>query len=226
MQQKLHRPAAREVVLTTNAPWEGNTSAYYTVFRDGPLFRMYYRGSHWDTKTRKATHREVTCYAESKDGIHWTKPELGQFEFAGSRANNIVLDGIGTHCFAAFRDDNPDCPPEARYKGISRGRPAGKKGLFLFHSPDGLRWSLTRKEPVITEGAFDSQNLAFWDAHRGNYREYHRTFVNGIRAIMTATSNDYVNWTKPTLLTYQEDLSPQHLYTNAVQTYPLSLIHI
>ena len=218
--QKLHRPAAREVVLTTNAPWEGNTSAYYTVFRDGELFRMYYRGSHWDTKTRKATHREVTCYAESRDGIHWTKPALGQFEFAGSRANNIVLDGIGTHCFAAFRDDNPDCPAEARYKGISRGRPAGKKGLFLFHSPDGLRWSLTRKEPVITEGAFDSQNLAFWDAHRGHYREYHRTFVKGIRAIMTATSTDYVNWTKPTLLTYQEGLSPQHLYTNAVQTYP------
>ena len=28
---------------------------------------MYYRGSHWNTKTKKATHPEVTCYAESKD---------------------------------------------------------------------------------------------------------------------------------------------------------------
>ena len=219
VRQKLHQPVPCEVVLTTNAPWEGNTCAYYTIFRDGPLFRMYYRGSHWDTATRKAAHREVTCYAESRDGIHWTKPELGQFDFGGSRANNIILDGIGTHCFTAFKDSNPDCPPGARYKGISRGRPVGRKGLFLFHSPDGLRWSLTRREPVITEGAFDSQNLAFWDDHRGHYREYHRTFSNGIRAIMTSTSLDLLNWTKPTLLAYQQGLPSQHLYTNAVQPY-------
>ncbi|SVE55785.1 uncharacterized protein METZ01_LOCUS508639, partial [marine metagenome] len=44
--QHLHRPEAKEVVLTTDAPWEGNTSAYYSVFRDGEKFRMYYRGSH------------------------------------------------------------------------------------------------------------------------------------------------------------------------------------
>ena len=48
--QHLHRPEPKEVVLTTDAPWEGNTCAYYTIFRDGSLFRMYYRGSHYDTK--------------------------------------------------------------------------------------------------------------------------------------------------------------------------------
>ena len=71
--QHLHRPEPKEVILTTDKPWEGNTCAYYTIFRDGNLFRMYYRGSHWDTKAKKATHSEVTCYAESKDGIHWTR---------------------------------------------------------------------------------------------------------------------------------------------------------
>ena len=217
--QHLHRPEAKEVVLTTDAPWEGNTSAYYTIFRDGDLFRMYYRASHWDTEAKKATHREVTCYAESRDGIHWVKPKLGLFEFNGSRANNIVLDGLGTHCFVAFRDGNPDSPPEARYRGIARGRPVGKKGLFIFESPDGIHWKLTRNEPVITEGAFDSQNLAFWDAYTGQYREYHRTFVNGVRAIMTGTSSDFIHWTKPVLLTYQEGIPMQHLYTNAVQPY-------
>ena len=110
--QHLHRPEPKEVILTTDKPWEGNTCAYYTIFRDGNLFRMYYRGSHWDTKAKKATHREVTCYAESKDGIHWTKPKLGLFEFNGSKENNIVWDGIGTHCFVAFKDGNPKCPPE------------------------------------------------------------------------------------------------------------------
>ena len=217
--QHLHMPVAKEVVLTTDAPWEGNTSAYYTIFRDGDLFRMYYRGSHWDTGTKKATHREVTCYAESRDGIHWVKPKLGLFEFNGSKENNIVLDGLGTHCFVAFKDNNPESGPGARYRGIARGWPAGKKGLYVYESPDGIRWKLTRNEPVITEGAFDSQNLAFWDAQTGQYREYHRTFVNGVRAIMTATSGDFIHWTEPVLLTYQDGIPVQHLYTNAVQPY-------
>lgn len=214
----LHRPAPQEVVLVTDKPWEGNTSAYYTIFRDGDLYRAYYRGSHWDEVAKKATHPEVVCYAESKDGIHWTKPNLGLFEFDGSKQNNIVWDGIGTHCFAAFKDTHPDCTADARYKGIARGRPTGKKGLYVFKSPDGIHWTRIKDEPVITNGYFDSQNLAFWDAHAGTYREYHRTFVDGVRAIMTGTSSDYVNWTEPVLLNYG-DAPNQHLYTNAVQPY-------
>ena len=215
---QLHRPEPKEVVLVTDKPWEGNTCAYYTIFRDGDICRMYYRGSHYDTETQRPTHREVTCYAESKDGIHWTKPNLGLFEFEGSKENNIVWDGIGTHCFVAFQDNNPDCRAEARYKGIARGRPRGKKGLYVFKSPDGIHWSLMEDEPVITEGAFDSQNLAFWDAHAKVYREYHRTFHNGVRAIMTGTSTDFVKWNKPVLLDYG-DAPKEHLYTNAVRYY-------
>jgi len=205
-------------VLTTDQPWEGNTSAYYTIFRDGDLFRMYYRGSHWDETNNRAGHREVTCYAESRDGIEWVKPDLGLFEFNGSKQNNIVWDGIGTHCFAVFKDENPACPAAARYKAISRGRPLGKRGLYVFKSPDGLKWSLLAPEPVITEGAFDSQNLAFWDPVREQYREYHRTFVNGVRAIMTSTSDDFINWTEPVLLSYG-DAPDQQLYTNAISPY-------
>ena len=216
--QYLHRPEPKEVVLVTDAPWEGNTSAYYTIFRDRDRYRMYYRGSHYDEKTRKPTHREVTCYAESKDGIQWTKPKLGLFAFDGSKQNNIVWDGIGTHCFVAFKDENPNCPAQARYKGIARGRPRGKRGLYVFQSPDGIHWKLMRPEPVITEGAFDSQNLAFWDTHANLYREYHRTFVDGKRAIMTGTSRDFANWTKPVLLKYP-GTPAEHLYTNAVLPY-------
>lgn len=218
--QHVHRPSPKEVVLVTDAPWEGNTSAYYTVFRDGSRYRMYYRGSHFDERTRKATHREVTCYAESEDGIHWTRPSLGLFEFNGSKDNNIVLDGLGTHCFAVFKDENPDCPPEAKYKGISRGRPRGQRGLYVFQSPDGIRWQLIRDEPVITEGAFDSQNLAFWNPHTKQYRAYHRVFLDGVRAIMTSTSKDYVNWMEPVPLKYGVNAPVEHLYTNAVRPYP------
>jgi len=215
---KLHKPTAKEVVLVTDMPWEGNTSAYYTVFQDGDIYRMYYRGSHFDEKTKKAIHEEVTCYAESKDGVHWTKPELGLFQFDGSKTNNIVWNGIGTHCFTAFKDGNPKCSKDARYKAIARGRPRDKKGLYVFKSPDAIHWSLMHDEPVITTGAFDSQNLAFWDNEASVYREYHRTFVDGVRAIMTGTSDNFLEWTDPVLLEFG-NLPKEHLYTNAVRPY-------
>ena len=41
---------------------------------------------------KKEAHPEFACYAESRDGIHWTKPELGQHEFNGSKRNNIIID--------------------------------------------------------------------------------------------------------------------------------------
>src|SRR5437867_1456769 len=79
---QLNRPTPREVAVVHDAPWEGTASGYHTVFQDGGLYRMYYRGQQMDVtgdKLRFPT-REVICYAESKDGIHWTKPELGLAE--------------------------------------------------------------------------------------------------------------------------------------------------
>src|SRR5262245_51131496 len=211
--QVLQKPTPQEVVLTADRPWEGNTSAYYTVFKDGDLFRMYYRGAHFDEKTMKATHREVTCYAESKDGVHWTKPELGLFDFDGSKQNNIVWDGQGSHNFTPFRDANPRAAADARYKALA----SGKGGLLALKSSDAIHWSLLSDKPVITKGAFDSQNLAFWDAQAGKYRDFHRAF-RGVRDIMTCTSDDFLTWTPPTFLNYP-NAALEHLYTNAVQPY-------
>ena len=106
----VQKPLPREVALSADKPWEGNTSAYYTVIQDEGKIRLYYRGSHFGEESKKETHREVTCYAESTDGLHFTKPELGLFEFEGSKANNIVWNGPGTHCFTPFKDSNPNCP--------------------------------------------------------------------------------------------------------------------
>ena len=43
-QRVFHRPVAREVVIKFNQPREGETSGTVTVFQDGDLYRMYYRG--------------------------------------------------------------------------------------------------------------------------------------------------------------------------------------
>ncbi len=233
VERKLHKPVPRDVALVCDKPWEGNTSAYYTIFPDGDRFRMVYRGSHFDETTRKASHSEVTCYAESRDGVNWEKPELGLVEFNGSKKNNIIWNGPGTHNFTAMKDGNPACPPDARYKALAGGTTTvdgKKKGcLNALQSSDGIHWTMM-SEAVITAGAFDSQNLAFWDDVRGEYRAYWRIFTaghtdergwkpSGVRAIRTATSKDFIHWDHQADLEYV-DSPAEHLYTNAILPYP------
>ncbi|MDZ4289689.1 MAG: hypothetical protein U0984_17115, partial [Prosthecobacter sp.] len=231
---KMHKPEARDVAIVCDAPWEGNTSGYYTIFQDGDLFRMYYRGAHFDEVTKKAGHAETTCYAESKDGITWSKPKLGIYEFNGSKENNIIWMGGASHNFASFKDANPKAAPDARYKGLgSAGGELGerkkKPGLEPFKSADGVHWESIQKEPVITDGAFDSQNIAFFDTVRGEYRAYWRYFTGGytdergwkptgVRAIRTATSKDFIHWDNQADLAYG-DAPVEQLYTNAVMPY-------
>lgn len=228
--QVLHRPIPREVVFVHDAPWEGSGSGYHTVFRDGDIYRLYYRGLHLDVskgKLNTGRHPPYYCYAESKDGIRWTRPNLGIVEFEGSKKNNIILQGLGTHNFTPFKDENPNTPKEQRYKGIGGIKQEG--GLYAFQSPDGIHWSLMQKKPVITNGAFDSQNLAFWDPTIKQYRAYWRTFTKGVttkkkwkpagyRAIRTATSRDFLKWNHEADLKYV-DSPPEHLYTNQVKPY-------
>ncbi|MEY4939710.1 MAG: hypothetical protein RIQ93_1445, partial [Verrucomicrobiota bacterium] len=216
VRQQLLLPEPREVVFVADESWEGNTSGYYTVFPDGDLFRMIYRGWHHD-RAKKPAHPEITCYAESRDGIRWTKPKLGLWEWQGARDNNIVRLSGGTHNFTAFRDDNPAAPANARYKAIGG---TGRRGVQAFRSPDAKHWELMQEERVITNGAFDSQNLAFWDADRREYRAYWRYFSDTkVRAIRTATSRDFITWENETDLGYNDGLPPEHLYTNAIQKY-------
>ena len=151
---RLHHPAPRELVLVTDKPWEGNTCGYFTIFKDGSFFRMYYRGSHSKPKTRPKGLRQVTCYAESADGIHWKRPDLGLYSFKGSRKNNIVWTGPGAHNFTPFRDSNPECPADALYKACARGTWKGKPALFAFKSPDGIHWTRMSENPIVTAGAF------------------------------------------------------------------------
>ncbi|MBG89180.1 MAG: hypothetical protein CMO80_20105 [Verrucomicrobiales bacterium] len=215
-ERRLHHPTARDVAIVHDAPWEGNICYYHTVFRDEGLYRMYYRGAHSGLRTShpEASGHQVVCYAESKDGLNWIKPDLGLVDFGGSKENNIIWKGIGQHNFVPFKDRNPECTSEAKYKAIGHG----KGGLYAFRSTDGIRWELMRDKPVITKGAFDSQNLAFYDTARGRYVDFHRGFNEGVRAIMTCTSSDFMNWTEPDWIEISDGRN-EHLYTNQTTPY-------
>ena len=227
-QQRLHHPVAQNIATVNNAPWEGAGSGYHSVIHDGDVYRMYYRGSALGVAAGKLKiGPQVYCYAESPDGKTWTKPDLGLFMHDGSKQNNIILTGLGCHNFAPFLDSNPACRPDERFKAL--GGTAKEGGLFAFKSADGIHWSLLQQDPVITVGAFDSQNLAFWDGNIQKYRAYFRTFTKGVttakqwtpagyRAIRTAASADFLAWGDEADLTY-EDSPGEHLYTNQVGPY-------
>lgn len=236
---RLHHPQPQDVAIVHDAPWEGSGSGYHSLFQDGGLYRMYYKSWQIDPLSEaggkeKVKHDLFCAYAESDDGIHWRKPVLGLVEFKGSKANNIVMasgvvgkvDADAGHP-AVFKDENPAAPADARYKAILRSRQP--RGLLAFKSPDGLHWSPLADAPIITDGAFDSQNLAFWDGARQEYRAYWRIFTEGAgtgenwkpkgyRAIRTATSKDFIHWENQADVRYV-DSPPEHLYTNQVKPY-------
>ena len=208
---KLHHPAPQETALDFDRPWEGSASWAPIVIKENDRYRLWYRAWPEGGKAREA-------YAESADGVHWERPSLGIVEFEGSKDNNLIWTEPGGN-MNPFLDANPAATPDQRYKAIVRS-----KVVHALASPDGTHWSLIREEPVLTDGPFDSPNVAFWDTNREEYVVYTRgvagegNFKGGVRWIRRATSKDFMNWTSLELIDPGE--TPyEHLYTNACTQY-------
>ncbi|HOZ46525.1 MAG TPA: hypothetical protein PLO37_06085 [Candidatus Hydrogenedentes bacterium] len=214
----LHHPVPKETAIRFDRPWEGAFCGYVTVLDDGGTYRMYYRGL--PKAGKDGSDLEVTCYAESADGITFSKPNLGLFEVDGTKDNNVILAHVApcSHNFAPFLDARPGAAADERYKALA-GTEAS--GLVAFVSPDGIHWRKLQDVPVITKGAFDSQNVAFWSESEGCYVCYFRTWsgggYEGYRTVSRATSQDFVQWSEPVDMTYGAR-PPEHIYTN--QTLP------
>lgn len=154
---------------------------YGSVIKVGDKYRMWYRA----TSDRTAAAGNVVAgarlaYAESVDGINWTKPELGLVEFNGNRRNNLLgmpaqLDYRRVEplsCFVLHEPDDPD--PARRYKMAVYGRyyptEAGRaaarmeegnvpSSIYPFFSADGLTWTLAVPPP--RGNAFDETEVPF-----------------------------------------------------------------
>ena len=174
----LHRPEPREVVLRRDRPWEDHAIYNPVVIRDGYRYRMWYRARAFEKPI-------YTAYAESLDGIHWVKPNLGLIEHDGSRENNLVWPAPGGkgRSVSVLKDENPEADSRERYKAITNQGtklPSGREIALLYGlvSPDGLRWRMVQQEPIVVpplgDGAFDSHNIILWDSVRGHYSIYAR----------------------------------------------------
>ena len=90
----------------------------------------------------------VVCYAESDDGVNFTKPELPLFPFKDHATTNIVLIGSGgygdRYCNSVLVEPH-DPDPARRYKMAyydwSQRDGREYPGLHLAFSPDGIHWT-------------------------------------------------------------------------------------
>lgn len=242
---QLHRPTPAETAITFDAPWEGNGNHYVTVLKDGDLYRMYYRTVPGKVPASGEGWALYVAYAESRDGIRFTKPNLGLVEYNGSKANNIIY-GTGptpgpddvqrmkrspwtlpAANFTPFIDTNPAAPPAERYKATG-GIGAG---LYALVSADGIRWTQKGESPIIAQevrptpnNLFDSQNSVFWDTVQKQYvaflRDSYSLPGNGefTRATRRSVSKDFLNWSDPEWISYGSQPINQ-FYTNAITPY-------
>ena len=231
--RKQHPPRMEEVSLELSMPWEGDGCDYFCTVKEDDIYRMYYLA--WQMSDPDLTEHTQdaikVCCIESRDGIHWERPDLGIVSFQGSTHNNILLDENDAKFdnFVVFLDTNPDCPPEERFKATARAEfkdnPDKTPTLYCYTSEDGYHFKLGWK--MTDKGLFDSMNIAFWSPEKNQYLCYLRGFHDipgndwnaGIRDIRFMTSSDFKTWSDPVMVDFgdKEDIP---LYTNTVFRYP------
>lgn len=174
-----------EVVRVFHAPkkFEGNPlvvgeCGYPSVVReaDTGLFKLWYQ-----TSLRRATDDDkagyAIAYAESKDGIKWTRPELGLHDWKGSKANNVVWRGHVD--FRASGQQILEVPESAR-KGFrylmayhTSGAKRGGNGIHVVGSKDGIHWDKASDSQVLDISS-DTVNSIIFDPALGEYAMFCR----------------------------------------------------
>ncbi|MCW3053885.1 MAG: hypothetical protein JWN14_3055 [Chthonomonadales bacterium] len=153
------------VLDSTREPWELGTGGFFRVIEDRGKFKMYYGAF---TEAGKSL-----CYAESLDGLHWTKPSLGLVTVRGAKNNNIIY---ADNAIDATIMIDPQDVQERRYKlfrsNLSDDLKVG--GVYASYSADGIHFTEAgRVFPMWPETSL----IADWDPRIRKYVVFTRVFV-------------------------------------------------
>ena len=174
------------------------------------LFKMWY------ATAADPDGRFPWCYAISRDGYNWEKPELGIHEFGGNKKNNIITVWNDPSYSSVMKDPN-DPNPLRRYKAMGEydgPRANHTGGAVVAFSPDGLHWTEHPGNPVIRHGRNlgDGPTLMGWDPNIQKYLLWPRPghglapeiYGTGdhrhIRSHAYSTSDDFIHWTPARLM--------------------------
>ncbi|MCA8996331.1 MAG: hypothetical protein KDA80_05090 [Planctomycetaceae bacterium] len=211
------------------SPDELAVQFYGSVIREGDTFRLWYVAADRADDGLPASAHWRPAYAESKDGIHWTKPNLGLVEYHGSKDNNLILTDpspLGMVNLKVLRDDD-DPDPASRYKITTHAyfRHRRRLGtLAPFVSADGLSWRMEQSvTPVRAELPLDALVLppVHFEPCGGLYRWDGVYYINGQNAmnaprpyqgriVRTYRSRDFRNWSETSHIAFVR--STQHDY--------------
>jgi len=185
---------------------------YGTVLNVDDELRMWYLAEA-DSSPRHSGLR--VCYALSKDGVVWEKPDLGLIEFNGSSHNNIV-DLLGgetgiTEAPIIYDPDDPD--PNRRFKVNFESSRYG--ALFsVAYSPDGLSWTespTNPKGPALEQSGLVKFNGCYYVNGQDGYLPTH---YGAKRKMVTFASYDFEHWTQSGFLSFRRDpIPPRHMAT-------------
>lgn len=215
-------------VLKADKPWEGDSAltgpyVYGTVMWEAGKLRLWYqllnRGNH-------------VGYAESRDGVTWSKPELGIIEFQGSKANNLVVSAFqpevtGGQCHnPSVLRSTKEKDPQKRYSLYGFDGEAGHARVAF--SPDGLHWRYvpeTKKKPLFTSS--DVVNF-FYDPYQERFTATWKTRNRRGRAVGVTWSDDGMVWTKPFEgpIFVADDLDPDDSQIYGMPVFPYQGLYI
>ena len=194
---KLHQPKKFGAVIRPDQPWESHaiqirSAPVWSV--EEKIWKIWYIGGR-------------SCIALSHDGIHWTKPALGKFQYQGSKENNIVTPASDNRMNVVYDPDDPD--PGRRYKALA----ADPKGRRPAVSGDGVDWKVLDTPPILSSDEsslyYDRENRLFIATvkHAGPYG----------RSVYLSLSRDFEHWTDPRdSLIFYADQQDQELGTQRI----------
>lgn len=189
--RKIGRP-----IVSPDEVWEGTALQFGGVVRDPEdgLFKMWYSAFAIAASGKAPGWRQ--CYAESNDGIHWRKPDLGLVEFQGSKHNNLVgfsrSEYFSTPLGYVMLDPRP-AEKARRFKSFAMM----SGGYGVLFSADGKTWVPYDRNPVcdatgdVAPTIFDERKNQFV-----SYMKLSAAFAGRTRrAVGLRTSPDLIQWT-------------------------------
>ncbi|MEZ5385983.1 MAG: hypothetical protein R3F13_10760 [Prosthecobacter sp.] len=204
---------------------------YGSVVKEGGKYGLWYVAFDDEVTSKTPSARWRAAYAESMDGVTWTKPDLGLVEFHGNKNNNLVDVG-GAWGFVNLKviKDEADPDPMRRYKMTTHVyfRHNTRLGTLLaFVSADGLTWKPV-KDVKPVKGELRKEDLLIPGIHfepcGGLYQWDGQYFITGQnalpgtqhyqgRVVRLYRSADFVNWAATNTVAFVR--TPQHEYLGA-----------
>jgi hypothetical protein len=171
-------------VIRRTETWEDPFNVLYgSVIRDGDKYRAWYMSG------------PGVSYAESGDGLHWTKPALDLMLIDGAETNILfrkLSEKTGSEALPYFQElfgvfkDEREADPSRRYKmGFlsidwhykgpreARFHEGQRRGVGIAGSPDGIHWTLI--DNFATEAISDGATHWMFDPAINKYVLFGRT---------------------------------------------------